>query len=70
MEQVELSNVAKGISCDIVVLFIFSGEPPLSYSVEKRRDQKNGAIFWGPASSQHYNSGGVHRKKKIVAWSR
>ena len=33
---------------------------------EKRRDQKNALIFLGPASSQHYNSGGggVHRKKK------
>ena len=57
------TNVAKGIICDVVVFCFFSGEPPLSYSVEKRRDPKN-RNFWGPASSQHYNSGGVHRKKK------
>ena len=35
------TNVAKGIICDVDLLFIFSGEPPLSYSVEKRRDPKN-----------------------------
>ena len=35
------TNVAKGIICDVVVFFFFSGEPPLSYSVEKRRDPKN-----------------------------
>ena len=38
-------------------------EPPLSYSVEKRRDPKNCAIFLGPASSQHYNSGGGSPEK-------
>ena len=41
------TNVAKGIICDVVVLFYFSGEPPLSYSVEKRRDPKNIAQFLG-----------------------
>ena len=34
------TNVAKGLSCGVLVLFIFSGEPPLSFSVEKRRDPK------------------------------
>ena len=60
------TNVAKGISCDIVVFFFFFPvNPPLSYSVEKRRDPKKSRDFFGPASSQHYNSGGgVHRKKK------
>ena len=35
------TNVTKGIICDVVVFCFFSGEPPLSYSVEKRRDPKN-----------------------------
>ena len=48
----------------VVLFFFFSGEPPLSYSVEKRRDPKKCAIFWGPASSQHYNSGGWFTGKK------
>ena len=38
--------------------FFSSGEPPLSYRVEKRRDPKKSRNFFGPASSQHYNSGG------------
>ena len=60
-------RVAKALSCDTAVLFILSGEPPpLSYSVEKRRDPKKSRNFFGPASSQHYNSGGVHRKKRML----
>ena len=54
-------RVAKALSCDIVVLFLFFPVNPFRVSVEKKRDQKNCAIFFGPASSQHYNSGGVHR---------
>ena len=41
------TNVAKGIICDVDLLFFFPGEPPLSYSVEKRRDPKNCAQFLG-----------------------
>ena len=62
-------RVAKALSCDTDESEFFSGEPPLSYSVEKRRDHRNlpyahvilrgrTANFCDPASSQHYNSGG------------
>ena len=70
-------RVAKALSCDTDESEFFSGEPPLSYSVEKRRDHWNlpyahaklrgrTANFCDPASSQHYNSGGVHRKKILT----
>ena len=50
--------VAKAHSCDTD---FFPGEPPLSYSVEKRRDHRNcvgmSQKICDPASSQRYNSG-------------
>ena len=59
------TNVAKGISCDIVVFCFFSGEPPpLSYSVEKRRDPKNARFFGVPPLLNTITQGGVHRKKE------
>ena len=45
-------------------MFVFSGEPPLSYSVEKRLAPKKSRFLGGPASSQHYNSGGGSPEKE------
>ena len=58
------TNVAKGIICDVVVFCFFSVNPPWVIVLRRGGTPKIARNFWGPASSQHYNSGGVHRKKK------
>ena len=50
-----------------MTFFFFYREAPQSCGVEKRRDQRNCANFFDPASSQHHNSGGLHGKKKKKA---
>ena len=60
-------RVAKGRSCDLDESEFFSGETPHElWCWEEAGSQKfavRPGIFCDPASSQHHNSGGVHREK-------
>ena len=59
------TNVAKGISCDIVVFFFFSVNPPWVIVLRRGGTPKNRAIFLVPPLLNTITQGGVHRKKKI-----
>ena len=57
------TNVAKGNSCDLSEKFFFSGEPPLRYRAEKRRDHGNPSFPWPRLFSALYLRGGSPEKK-------
>ena len=75
------SGISKGTlngkNITLAAVFVTKLRDLSSYSVEKRRDHRNlpyahaklrgrTANFCDPASSQHYNSGGVHREKNLA----